>query len=491
MTGDVTVSDDEREEGSSFLSHLPAIFKQRRWLIIIPAAICAMLGILAAFLLPTKYESKSTLLVESPLLPEDMTAGGDSGVLDQRMAKIRQQVLSRPQLIELIRQNDLYASELQRSSLSKVIEDMRDATTIQAVSADIQQAGSGKKDSIAFTMTFTYSDPVKAQAVAQAMTQEILQLDATKNAAQAGNVVQFLRDQEGDLQKQIVALESQISSIKAANGLALSAGGMGYSGGSGGYDVQIAALQRDNNTLNSQRDLAKSSAERDPAVSAAEAQLAAARAIYSETHPDVIFAKQRLEEAKRLGAANAKKLPLDEIAQQVAFNNAQIATLQSAKAQDAARASASMGAQARAPVIQEQIAQLQKRLDVLNVQHQGVSARLLNAQAGKKAEDEQQGERLTLIDPPVVPEDPVSPNRPMLIAGGIAAGLGLGLFLALVLEFVMRPIRDADMILALLGESPLVVIPTISSSDHHSDMVPWYRRLWPFRKRSPELAANQ
>ena len=79
----------------------------------------------------------------------------------------------------------------------------------------------------------------------------------------------------------------------------------------------------------------------------------------------------------------------------------------------------------------------------------------------------------------------------MLIAGGIAAGLGLGLFLALVLEFVMRPIRDADMILALLGESPLVVIPTISSSDHHSDMVPWYRRLWPFRKRSPELAANQ
>jgi len=50
MTGDVTVSDDEREEGSSFLSHLPAIFKQRRWLIIIPAAICAMLGILAAFL---------------------------------------------------------------------------------------------------------------------------------------------------------------------------------------------------------------------------------------------------------------------------------------------------------------------------------------------------------------------------------------------------------------------------------------------------------
>lgn len=490
MTGEVTVSTEEREGGSSFISHLPGIIKQRRWLIAIPAAICAVLGIIAAFVLPTKYESKATLLVESPLLPEDMTAAGDqSGVLDQRMAKFRQQVLSRPQLIELIRQNDLYSSALRTASLSDVIEKMRDSTDIAPVSADIQQSGTGKKGAIAFTLSFVYSEPAKAQAVAQALTEQILELDATKNAAQAGNVVQFLRDQEADLQKQIVALEDQISQIKAANGLALSAGALSSLGsGTGGYDAQIAGLQRDNQMLSRQRDLSKTSADRDPVVSNAEAALAAARAVYSENHPDVVFAKQRLEEAKRLAASNTAKLPMNEIDQQIAFNNAQISTLQAAKGKESARASAAMGAQARAPVIQEQIAQLQKRLDVLNVQYQGVSARLLNANAGKKAEDEQQGERLTLIDPPVVPEEPISPNRPLLIAGGIAAGLGLGLFLALALEFVMRPIRDADMVRALLGEAPLVVIPTIGN-DRSSRGAPWYRRIWPFRKRDDELAA--
>jgi succinoglycan biosynthesis transport protein ExoP len=489
MTGEVTVSADEREEGASFISHLPGIIKQRRWLIAIPAVFCAILGVIAAFLLPTKYESKATLLVESPLLPEEMTAAGDTGVLDQRMAKFRQQVLSRPQLIELIRQNGLYTSELRSTSLSDVIDKMRSATSINAVSADIQQSGAGKKGAIAFSLSFTYSEPAKAQAVAQALTEEILELDATKNAAQAGNVVQFLRDQEADLQKQIVALEGQISSIKAANGLALSASGMsGLGVSTGGYDAQIAGLQRDNQMLNRQRDLSKTAA-RDPVVGNAEAQLAAARAVYSESHPDVIFAKQRLEEAKRLATANVAKQPIDEINQQIAFNNAQIAALQSAKASDAARSSAALGAQARAPVIQEQISQLQKRLDVLNVQYQGVSARLLNARAGKKAEDEQQGERLTLIDPPVVPEDPISPNRPMLIAGGIAAGIGLGLFLALALEFVMRPIRDANMVRALLGESPLVVIPTIS--ERHAHDRPWYLRLWPFRKRAALATADR
>lgn len=493
MTGEVMVSTEEREEGSSFVSHLPGIIKQRRWLILIPAAICALLGIAAAFLLPTKYESKSTLLVEAPLLPEEMTAAGDdSGVLDQRMAKFRQQVLSRPQLIELIRQNSLYSSELRSASLSEVIEKMRNATAIQAVSADIQQSGSGKKGAIAFSLSFTYSEPDKAQAVAQALTEQILELDATKNAAQADNVVQFLRDQEAELQKQIVALEGQISSIKAANGLALSAGGMsGFAGGStGSYDAQIAGLQRDNQMLSRQRDLSKTSADRDPLVSNAESALAAARAVYSENHPDVVFAKQRLEEAKRLAASNITKLPFNEIDQQIAFNNSQISALQAAKNRESARTSAAIGAQARAPVIQEQIAQLQKRLDVLNVQYQGVSARLLNARAGKKAEDEQQGERLTLIDPPVVPEDPISPNRPLLIAGGIAAGLGLGLFLALALEFVMRPIRDADGIRALLGEAPLVVIPTISADRKPQDK-PWYGRLWPFGKRAADFAADQ
>jgi succinoglycan biosynthesis transport protein ExoP len=489
MAGEVTVSTDEREEGASFISHLPSIIKQRRWLIAIPAVFCAILGVIAAFLLPTKYESKATLLVESPLLPEEMTAAGDTGVLDQRMAKFRQQVLSRPQLIELIRQNSLYTSELRSTSLSDVIDKMRSATSINAVSADIQQSGAGKKGAIAFSLSFTYSEPAKAQAVAQALTEEILELDATKNAAQAGNVVQFLRDQEADLQKQIVALEGQISSIKAANGLALSASGMSGLGiSTGSYDAQIAGLQRDNQMLNRQRDLSKT-ASRDPVVGNAEAQLAAARAVYSESHPDVIFAKQRLEEAKRLATANVAKQPINEIDQQIAFNNAQIAALQSARARDAARSSAALGAQARAPVIEEQISQLQKRLDVLNVQYQGVSARLLNARAGKKAEDEQQGERLTLIDPPVVPEDPISPNRPMLIAGGIAAGIGLGLFLALALEFVMRPIRDANMVRALLGESPLVVIPTIS--ERHAHDRPWYRRLWPFRKRAALATADR
>jgi polysaccharide biosynthesis transport protein len=74
---------------------------------------------------------------------------------------------------------------------------------------------------------------------------------------------------------------------------------------------------------------------------------------------------------------------------------------------------------------------------------------------------EQKGERLSVIDPPVVPDKPLSPNRPLLIAGGLAFGLAFGLFLILVMELFYRPIRDAVDIRNVTGNMPLVSIPTI------------------------------
>jgi uncharacterized protein involved in exopolysaccharide biosynthesis len=408
--------------------------------------------------------------------------GSDQELVDQRMARIRQQVLSRPQLIELIQRNDLYTTELNSRSLTEVIEKMRKAISIEPVTADIQQAGSGRKTTIAFGMSFEYSDPVKVQTVAQALTEQVLQIDSTQSAEHAENTVQFLTDQANGLQEQMGVLEKQIASIKSANGMALAGGSMSVIGAStGSYDAQIAAIQQANAQLRAQKEGAKTSDQRDPIVTQAEATLAAVQATYSDSHPDVILAKQRLAEARSLAKQTAGKLPTDSIDRQIAANNQQLSILQSARAQESARTGALIGAASRAPVVQQEIAQLQQRLDGLNVQYQGVSSRLLAARAGKKAEDDQQGERLSVIDPPVIPDEPASPNRPLLIAGGLVAGIGLGIVLAGLLELVFRPIRDISAVQAATGEAPLVVIPTISGKTGQQKS--FFQRFWPFGKQ--------
>lgn len=475
MATDVAESDYEND---SLLSHIPAILKQRFWFLAIPALVFGIAATAAAFLLTPRYESQSVLLVESPLLAED-DSGFSADVVDQRMARIRQQVLSRPQLIQLIRQNNLYASEIASTSLSDVVEAMRDATTLKAVTADVDQSGRNSKSTIAFSLSFQYSDPIKAQTIAQALTEQVLQLDASATSEQAQDAVQFLTDQASALQQQMAELQNKISDIKAKNGMALSSGG-GFPifSGSGSYDAQIAALQRENRQLSSQKETAQSLV-RDPAVLAAETELASVRARYSDTHPDVALARQRLAEARKLASSNLSKQPLDTIDAQIASNNSQIAALQAARSREDSRMSAMMSAQARGPVVQQQISELETQLETLNQQYNGVSNRLLAARAGKKADEQQQGERLTVIEPPAIPEEPSFPDRPKIIGAGLLAGLGLGAAIIFLLEQILKPIRDVQAVRAVCGEYPLVVIPNITPKEK-SPKKTWRKRLWPF-----------
>lgn len=484
-TAQANYESGEQGGGSSFIPHLPTIIMQRKWLLIIPAILALIAAIATAFLLPVKYQSRAVLLVEASTLPQpDAQADKSATVVDQRMARIRQQVLSRPQLIELIQRNGLYQTELRTSSLSEVIQKMRESIVIDPVTAEIQASNGGQRSTIAFSMSFDYSEPVKAQAVAQALTEQVLQIDATTNSAQATNTVQFLTDQQSELQGQVGQLEKTIAEIKARNGLSLATGGsvsMGMMGaGTMGIDSRIASLRAANSQLQAQREITQTAADRDPVLADAEQALATAQARYSEKHPDVVLAKQRLAQARELAKTNQTRIPTSAIVSEIASNNREIARMESERSSEEGRSSAILSAQMRAPLVQQEIAQLQERLDGLNGQYQRISDQLMNARAGKRAEDEQQGERLSVIDPPVVPDEPYSPNRPMIIFLITAAGIGFGLGLILLLELINKPIRDTASVALATGEAPLVVIPTIMGEGERRRK--GLGSLWPFGK---------
>ena len=313
------LADEPQSSGGSLFSHVPAIIWQRKWLLIIPAILCSIAGVAAAFLLPVSYKSTATLLVQSSPLPAAVAGDATDDLVDRRVARIREQVLSRPGLIELVNKYGLYPKQRARDALSDIVDRMRSAVSIAPLSTDAQRAPNGSS-TIAFSLGYSYADPGKAQAVTQDLVEQVLQLDATGNTEQANNTVQFLTDQQRGLQDQSSQIEAQIASIKRANGAVLSNSNVTMLGGSSGsYDVQIAALQRENSQLLSQRDVARTADTRDPGVAAAESQLAAARAVYSDDHPDVKFARQRLAEAKALAQRNVAKIPMQALDQQVAL----------------------------------------------------------------------------------------------------------------------------------------------------------------------------
>lgn len=471
---------EEQPGGGGFFNYLPTILWQRKWLILVPWVIASVAGAALAFLLPPIYRSSATLLVESQELPSTLVSSPINTIIDQRIAKIREQVLSRGDLIEMIEQNGLYEEERRSKPLSTVVKKMQDATALQAVSGDIGEGASsqGGTSTIAFTMSFDYRDPGKAQTVMQNIVSRFLEVDATTMASQATNTVDFLQDQSKKLQDQIGAIEGQITSIKARNGMALATTGGVITSNSGAYAAQIAQLQTENRALLAQ---SRKAAGKDPLVTQAEAALAAARAVYAESHPDVVRAKARLAQAQEVANSQGPSQDTALIQSQVQANNAQISQLEQLRASDTARANSSMAAQSRAPVVQEQVQQLDARANALRDQLKDITANVLRAQNSARLVQEQKGERLSVVDPPSEPDKPVSPNRLLLIGGGVAGGLALGLVLALALEFLLRPIRGVEQLRAL-GLETLALVPTFTPDPAPGER-PRRRFGLPFRRR--------
>lgn len=456
------------------LSNLLSIIKQRKWMIVIPTVLCSIAALVAAFVIPAEYQSKATMLVESPQLATVPGAQQDSAI-DERIAKVRQQVLSRPDLISIAQELQLYPKKRATTSLGDIVEDMRKDITIEPVSTQIQS----RSATIAFSLSFDYPDPAGAQSVAQKLVERMLEVDSTRTAEQAADNVRFLTDQSNALRGRMGELQGTITGIKGKYGQILSSQGMTMLGGSaGGLDAQIGALERDNALLRSQRETAKTSAPRDPVVTAAEQALASARAVYAETHPDVVIAKQRLAEAKVLADKNVGNIPLDTIATQIESNNGQISILRAARAREAGQVSSVLRAQAQAPMIQQQVGQLEEQLKGLNEQYQDTAQKLANANTALRIENEQKGERLTVVDPPVVDDKPVWPNRWLISGAGAGVGIAIGLLLAFGLELLYQPLRGPRAAMALAGGELLGAIPTLTSNTERRGgrWLPWRRR---------------
>ena len=69
------------------------------------------------------------------------------------------------------------------------------------------------------------------------------------------------------------------------------------------------------------------------------------------------------------------------------------------------------------------------------------------------------------LDPARVPERPISPNRPLINLGGMAAGLAVGLVLVALLEYRDRSFKTDDEIISLLALPVLAVVPLMESDD--------------------------
>ncbi len=208
----------------------------------------------------------------------------------------------------------------------------------------------------------------------------------------------------------------------------------------------------------------------------ARAKLVSAREKYSADHPDVKRMGREvasLESQLAKSNASAPPVPVNALPDNPAYIQLKArleATTSDLRASRAQRASLSANVmalqlgQAKAPEVEREYRTLTRDYENAQLKYQEVLAKRQEAELSNNLESEKQGERFTLIEPPVVPQKPSKPNRLAIGLLGSVLAVGGGVGSSTLAEALDQRVYGRASILRLLGVPPLAIIPNIDST---------------------------
>lgn len=472
---------DPTPELSESIDHLVAVALRRRWWFSMTACAIAIGAALGSFLLPNHYKSEATILVQRQQIPERYVTPNSTTDLDQALQAMTHDVLSRPRLLQIASEFNLYPKQRKRLSSEQLVELMRSDITIEALESQNQ----GPKAANAFKISYAGSDPSVVQQVTSQLTSLFINEDLRSQEERDITTTNFLQAQLAAAQNDLNRKEQQLREFKMAN--------LGELPEQREGDLQIlSGLQEQLRNTNAALTRANEQRAYFESLLAQYQNLALASgsASVTATSNPVETARAELnrlqtERTTLLGTFSPQYPDVKKIDREIAETKALLAQLQrntaSASGSDPSSSSASGGITAtdttvaqlnsqlkenqleasndtaQVKQLQQQIGEYQRRLNLTPVREQQLTDLLRDYDLAKKNYDDlyakktqsalatdlqkdQQGEQFRLIEPPNLPTKPFAPNRPTIALGGIAAGIMLGIALAFFVE-----IRDASL----------------------------------------------
>ncbi len=195
------------------------IVKKRSQFLIIPFVAIALLSIILAVVLPSVFRSSATILIEEQEIPSELVKSTVTTFADQRIQIISQRIMSRSNLVEIIKKYGLYTDELKTKTEEKVLEKMRKLIKVETVSADVidPRNGSPTKATIAFILAFDDESPAQAQRVTNELTSLFLKENIKSRTESAENAALFLSEEARRLKDKIQQLQASLADFKEKN----------------------------------------------------------------------------------------------------------------------------------------------------------------------------------------------------------------------------------------------------------------------------------
>lgn len=493
MSQDFTIQEEETSPIN--LGSIIGAAKRRFLFFLIPFVLILVGSVAVGLILPPSYASMGTILVETQQISTDLVQSTLNTDPNQRIKAIEQRVMTRENLLKIIDKYNVYGNDRRVMTVSSLVERIQENILVQVITSSL--GGRRGEATIAFTVGFTHENPRIATDVANELVTLYLSENVRTRTERATEATAFISEEAEKVRRQLAAVESEIVAYKRENRDALPEHLGLRQNMLERSENEIRDMRRDIRALEEEKrylqieltaartgrtagGLEQSDLARNLATLKDELLTSSTR--LTDSHPTVIALKKRIaaleqqveaETAEARAAANQDQPsastvynPVVETLQvRIATADEKIAELRRQIIAAGERVKEIEAIILEIPQVERGFASLNRTYEDLLAKLNSFEAKQAQAQLSQNLEEEKKAERFVLLEPPIIPTEPVSPDRPKIMGVGALFALAVGVGVVFLIEFFDKRIRSASELEAVLKHPPIVSIPYIHTRE--------------------------
>lgn len=466
--------------GEARTAQLREIWQRRKWIAVIVLVASAAAVVTAARALPDLYRATATVLVQRQQVSEAFVTSSVTAELETRIEMIRQQIMSRARMIDLIGRLGVHPELTAEGAIDVAVARFR--RDIKLDFTGVQQNTTGRSATIAFSISYLGRDPHIVAHVANTLAAYYVDENSKSRERQATRTVEFLQAQLRDVKKELETLEQRRTDFRIRHGVELPEQ----------FGSNLSALERLNTQLRLNGEYqvraierrerleqqiadakATATAETQPASDSAElrelrlelADLLSRR--YTDQYPDVIQLKARIAAIEREDGQNgngehqtAPAAADDSLPRLEHGLSAADAELTSLKEQELFLRKLIAGYEARlenAPRRVQELRLISGDYDALQERYEILLKQLQEAQLAENLEQGENVEQFRILDPALPPRAPAAPNRLAVLLLGVIGSMLLAVGAVVTAEKLDTSFHSVDDLRAFVD------VPTVGT----------------------------
>lgn len=440
------------EQLTQLLAHVQGMWRYRWHALLVAWLVCAA-GWATVYALPDEYQARTRVYLDTesvlkPLL-KDLAVDTD---VNTRVSLMTQILLSRPNLERVARETDMHLRAKTTKDMERLLARLQ--RTIQISSSDTR--GNANRDNL-YEITYTDRDPQIVQRVVQTLVNTLV--EGTLGSSREDTVIaqRFLHEQIRDYEARLTAAEQRLAEFKKKHVGMMPSEGRGYYARLEQALDKLKQTRRALKVAENRRSELRKQLEAEELVRARsasnlaakiqehQAELDALLLKYTERHPAVLELQQTIVQLKKRRqfvqeAATSERGQRPETSRvyqalkiELSKAEVQAATLRT-QVEDQERDIDELKRMVDTiPEVEAKLARLNRDYSVTRTQYETLVQRLESARLSQQAEQSSNAIKFRIIDPPIVPQEPIAPDRRMYLTvvlfGGLLVGAALAFFL--------------------------------------------------------------